>query len=85
MTAALAVPSQRGHLHNQRCLHQHIVRLQILRGDGSDSYYRSKVFLGTDGAPITFTVSPFAVIVHVAQIHSGATLACTCADTRKPS
>ncbi len=29
---------------------------QILAGDGSDSYYRSKVFLGTDGSPITFTV-----------------------------
>jgi hypothetical protein len=31
--------------------------VQILRGDGSDSHYHSKVFLGTDGAPITFTVS----------------------------
>lgn len=29
---------------------------QILRGDGSDSHYRGKVFLGTDGSPITFTV-----------------------------
>jgi hypothetical protein len=36
----------------------YVVAVQILRGDGSDSYYRSKVFLGTDGAPITFTVSP---------------------------
>ena len=80
MTIALAVPSQRN-LHNQRVLHQHVVRLQILRGDGSDSYYRSKVFLGTDGAPITFTVSPFAVIVPAVRIHFGATLACMCADT----
>jgi hypothetical protein len=33
-----------------------VLWVQILRGDGSESYYRSKVFLGTDGAPITFTV-----------------------------
>jgi len=30
--------------------------LQILRGDGSDDFYRGRTFLATDGRPVTFAV-----------------------------
>lgn len=40
----------------RECINRSCTSLQILRGDGSDSYYRGKMFLGTDGAPITFSV-----------------------------
>ena len=32
--------------------------MQILRGDGSSEFYRGRVFLGADGAPLTFQVHP---------------------------
>jgi hypothetical protein len=32
--------------------------MQILRGDGSSKFYRGRVFLGADGAPLTFQVHP---------------------------
>ena len=32
--------------------------VQVLRGDGAQQPYRGRVFLGADGAPITFQVRP---------------------------
>ena len=32
--------------------------MQVLRGDGAEQPYRGRIFLGADGAPITFQVSP---------------------------
>ena len=37
--------------------------VQVLRGDGSSSFYHGRTFLGCDGAPLTFQARPFAVCV----------------------
>ena len=45
--------------------HQSRMPLQILRGDGADGqYYRERVFVGTDGAPVTLQVLRLVAPAH---------------------
>lgn len=44
----------------------------MLRGDGSEDFYRSRVFLGADGSPLTFQVS--RALLHAQAVHSDTTV-----------